>query len=356
MLDVNLLQIEELYNKVQQKYNSKQPFVIYKKPNDKQVTGYFQNSDKLQLLSNFTQRGFIFAPFKSEAKKVIFLIDACEIVSSSLENKWYKEIDRFVNYGEKEIHKSIVTKAIHFIKNNEAEKIVISRKEIISTSAFNFIETFKKLLCFYPKAMVYCWYHPKVGLWLGATPEKLLTISENSLYTMSLASTRPFNGSFTVKWNAKEKQEQQIVTNYILEVLQSISKTVCAEEPTTIKAGNLLHLQSKIKAELHEDFNLEKVLGVLHPTPAVAGFPKQKAIRFILDNENYDREYYSGYFGELNVEKTTNLYVNLRCMKYKDNSVAIYVGGGITKDSNSEKEWQETVEKTKTIKKALTFN
>ena len=53
------------------------------------------------------------------------------------------------------------------------------------------------------------------------------------------------------------------------------------------------------------------------------------------------------------VKNVTNLYVNLRCMQFKNNEALIYVGGGITKDSVPEDEWQETVSKTLVMKKAL---
>ena len=63
--------------------------------------------------------------------------------------------------------------------------------------------------------MVYCWFHPKVGLWIGATPELLFKVEGKRLTTISLAGTQAFNEYETVKWSAKEIEEQQIVTDYI---------------------------------------------------------------------------------------------------------------------------------------------
>ena len=91
----------------------------------------------------------------------------------------------------------------------------------------------------------------------------------------------------------------------------------------------------------------------MHPTPAVCGLPRDMAREFILENEKYNRSYYTGFLGELNINQKTALFVNLRCMQIYDNKSVIYVGGGITKDSNSEKEWEETVSKSKTMKKVL---
>jgi isochorismate synthase len=97
----------------------------------------------------------------------------------------------------------------------------------------------------------------------------------------------------------------------------------------------------------------------LHPTSAVCGLPKKEAKEFILQNEGYNREYYSGFLGELNIDfvtfKTlqTDLFVNLRCMKIIKNKASLFVGCGITKESNPLDEYMETVNKSMTMKKII---
>ena len=78
-----------------------------------------------------------------------------------------------------------------------------------------------------------------------------------------------------------------------------------------------------------------------------------KAIDFILGNENYNRAYYSGYLGELNIDNSINLFVNLRCMQLSENLASIYIGGGITISSIAENEWKETVSKAEVMKRVL---
>ena len=105
--------------------------------------------------------------------------------------------------------------------------------------------------------------------------------------------------------------------------------------------------------------NLNNLVLLLHPTPAVGGLPKTNAISFINENENYNREFYAGYLGEMNYynNSESDLYVNLRCMKIqknKDNFEAnLYIGCGITKDSIPENEWFETVNKAMTLKNVI---
>jgi isochorismate synthase len=125
-----------------------------------------------------------------------------------------------------------------------------------------------------------------------------------------------------------------------------------------------LHLRTKVTGKLTtKNAQLKILIRALHPTPAVCGLPRKKAKDFILENENYQREFYTGFLGELNIKdskfkaqgqgSTSNLFVNLRCMNIENTIASIYIGGGITKDSNAKKEWDETVSKSKTMKRVL---
>jgi isochorismate synthase len=206
----------------------------------------------------------------------------------------------------------------------------------------------------YTNAFVYCWFHPKVGLWFGATPETLLYIDKNEFTTMSLAGTQVYKGENNVVWGAKELEEQQLVTDFIANQLKTITSNLNIDKTETVKAGNLLHLKTKVTGNLLPDSNLKDLIRSLHPTPAVCGLPREITKAFIIKNENYSRSFYTGFLGELNQSKTkTALFVNLRCMSVKDNKASIYVGGGITKDSEPEKEWLETVSKSKTMSRIL---
>ena len=102
------------------------------------------------------------------------------------------------------------------------------------------------------------------------------------------------------------------------------------------------------------DKGLSEIIATLHPTPAVCGYPREKAKAFILKNEKFDRTYYTGFFGELNVDSQTALYVNLRCLERDTSeSLKLYIGGGITAKSKAEHEWEETVSKCRTMEAVL---
>ena len=92
---------------------------------------------------------------------------------------------------------------------------------------------------------------------------------------------------------------------------------------------------------------------MLHPTPDVCWLPKDTAYRFILENEGYDRKYYSGFIGWLDPEGRTDLYVNLRCMHIEDEQLPLYAGGGLLSSSELNDEWQETEKKLQTMRRIL---
>ena len=190
-------------------------------------------------------------------------------------------------------------------------------------------------------------------MWMGASPERLIQTNGNKLKTMALAGTQPYLGKLNVSWTEKDQHEQEFVTEYILEQLKDLTKSLHVSGPETVIAGNLLHLRTTITAEMNSNDFLEELIEKIHPTPAVCGVPKNKAASYILENEGYDRSYYSGYLGELNMNNSNTLFVNLRCMEIVGQTATLFVGGGITKDSIPENEWRETVDKAFIMKSIL---
>ena len=348
-------------------HQSKSPFVAYRKPDEDFVAVMVQRTQELHELKSYKEKGFVFAPFSSMEKKIFFPFEECDSFNIKIydidlvENdeiqaeKLKFEIVENPN-ALKEHHIAIVQKAIDFIKNNNAEKIVLSRKETLKIDQLKVVNTFKKMLKAYKNAFVYLWYHPEIGLWMGATPEKLLTVEKGKFTTMALAGTQKYNGTVHVVWQNKEKQEQKYVTDFMAENLKESVQSLEITAPFTVQAGNLVHIRTDISGKLKSADSLENLINILHPTPAVCGLPKAVAAAFILENEGYDRAYYSGFLGELNSNGRTNLFVNLRCMQLENKLVSLYVGGGITSGSVSENEWEETVSKSEVMKKVLFYN
>jgi isochorismate synthase len=353
--------MDEFLNKVKQHFQKNLPFVIYKKPNTELIKGLFQNDRKLNLSDNLSETGFVFTSFDENLKIVIPKNNSKEItidfISETVPS--FLKIESQINETAKNNFELLVSKAIQEIEKGTFSKVVLSRKEIISLPNFDLNSLFVKLASSYPDAFTYCWFHPEIGLWMGATPETLLKVNGNKFQTVALAGTQLYEGSEEVLWQNKEKEEQQYVTEYIVDSLSNSVSEVQISTPKTIKAGNLLHLKTAIQGIIDKKTNLNDLVLLLHPTPAVGGLPKINAINFINKSEGYNREYYAGYLGEINYDdhSESDLYVNLRCMKIQKNSelntAHLYIGCGITKSSIPEKEWFETVNKARTLKNVI---
>ncbi|WPO78803.1 chorismate-binding protein [Flavobacterium sp. KACC 22761] len=336
------------------------PFVLYSKPNSENYVGILQQNNVLNTVSDYSEKGFVFASF-DEKQLILIPENESEIIIAEKEATSFAtvEIDDMNFDSEAKFqYEYLVAQGILAIKNDEFKKVVLSRSEEVPLAEFDFIETFQHLVQLYPATFCYCFFHPKIGLWMGATPEKLLKANGNVFETMALAGTQKDNQEVEIVWQQKEKDEQQFVTDFIVKRLREFTASVVVSEPYSLKAGSIWHIKTDISGVLKDNSTLEEVIDTLHPTPAVCGLPKKKSKVFILEKENYDRTFYTGFLGELNSSfagnnASSDLFVNLRCMQIQEDKAILYMGCGITKESVPEKEWEESVNKSMTMKRVL---
>ena len=346
--------------KVQNQLAQKLPFVLYCKPNSEEIIGLFQQNDTAYKVEDYTEKGFVFASFDGNQTYII-PENQSEIMRFVWDKKEFSFPEKEVpvaDESEKKEFENLVAKGIQGIKNQEFKKVVLSRKETVDLVDFDLETTFEKLVQLYPTTFVYCFFHPKLGTWLGATPEQLLKANDSVFETIALAGTQKTNDSSAVIWKQKEKEEQEFVTDYIVNKLKNVASDVLVSEPYSIQAGSIWHIKTDISGVFNLGSSLQQVVSLLHPTPAVCGLPKEESKAFILENEKYDRTFYTGFLGELNSSLTnetqsSDLFVNLRCMQIVENEALLYMGCGITKDSIPEKEWEESSNKSVTMKKVL---
>ena len=347
--------MELLVEKTKDHFKQNLPFVLYYKPNSDEIISFFQKNDTLFDAIDFNEKGFLFASFDG-TKTFLIPENESEIINTVFPKKEINIQKEELNYQSeiaKNNFKNLVSKGILAIENKQFKKVVLSRKESVDFVNFDLINTFLNLVHLYSNTFVYCFYHPKIGTWLGATPERLLKAQNNEFETIALAGTQKDAGSDEIIWPIKEQKEQQFVTDYIVEKVKGVASEITVSKPYSIKAGKVWHIKTEIFGILNSNSSLQEMIHLLHPTPAVCGLPKDESKAFILKNENYDRRFYTGFLGELNMENKTDLFVNLRCMEICGSQAHLFMGCGITKDSIPEKEWEESCNKSATMKKVL---
>ena len=205
----------------------------------------------------------------------------------------------------------------------------------------------------YPDFMVALFSTPLTGTWLVASPEMLLDGSDDRWHTMALAGTMPHG---TNQWSEKNRREQQLVERFVRTTLEGHAEHITAQGPESRRAGHLQHLCTTF------DFNMKRerlgaLIRALHPTPAVSGLERDRAVDFILSHEGHERRYYSGFCGPTDPHEGTRLYVSLRCaaIDAERGEATLWAGGGIMPDSRLEEEWAEAVEKMHTAGRLIDY-
>ena len=326
-----------------------QPFVLFRLPGDDLIHCYYQKDLTANRTSTFTESGFVFAPF-AQANRPLFMPDVHRLSFASPPPK--KNVNTTTNLPQDQRKNFIeqVTRAVETIKGETFEKVVLSNAFTLQYTGET-LEVFYRMVHQYSNAFVYYWFHPQTGTWLGATPERFLSLENEQLSTMALAGTLP---TATATWSKKEIHEQQLV---VASIQQGLSRYVPDHkikigERETVHAGELRHLCTHIQAEV-SGISLALLVQKLHPTPAVGGLPKDIAVDYILAHENYDRAYYTGYLGPFSNGKQANLFVNLRCATVFDDTIRLFTGAGITAGSVPEREWEEICRKANTFLSVL---
>lgn len=190
------------------------------------------------------------------------------------------------------------------------------------------------------------------GLWIGATPEKLVCINKqsNRFETMALAGTRQISKA-GVPWDDKNIYENDLVAKYIVERLESIGVHPQILDAETMVYGNIEHRLRRVVGS-YADIYPETIADVLNPTPALGGYPMARALEIINVIEQHDRSLYGGTI-TLGDENRHDVYVNLRCCRISDGIITYYGGGGIMPDSDPECEWSETERKISEIRRVI---
>ncbi len=321
------------------------------------MTGRFHlMADNSPLKSD--KEGFIMAPFSADYP--ILWLEANEIKNFGAENPFIVNFPEsrsglsssqkmvFTNENE---YLDQVNEIRKLLKSGCAGKVVLSRQILIPFEKANpLFELFDQLCKLYPDAFVYLASFPGYGLWIGATPETLLHHQNQTLKTMALAGTRPIE--VTGEWSEKDREEHAFVADFINGKLGATGcRDIIRSLPYSVSAGKVSHLRTDFSAR-SERVNVAEIVEALHPTPAVCGWPSDKALEIIGKTEKHSRAYYTGYLGPVNKD-SVKLFVNLRCMQLVEDSAIIYVGGGLTALSDPKAEWDETVLKSKTMLAAI---
>jgi salicylate biosynthesis isochorismate synthase/menaquinone-specific isochorismate synthase len=250
-----------------------------------------------------------------------------------------------------EHYESAVARAVERIRAGEIEKVVLAREvRVHAPGEIDPATLYDALRAAFPACYCYLVGTPELSF-IGASPELLVRRDGARAQTVALAGTtrrsadpsvddllgeQLFNGT-------KEREEQAIVARRIERVLRPVSVWVAAaDEPVLVKVQNVQHLATPIRAQLADPVPCVELAGMIHPTPAVGGEPRDDAYRLIPALEGLDRGWYAGTVGWTDLSEDGEFCVAIRCALLRGGVAHLYAGNGIVRDSDPADELAET--------------
>lgn len=314
--------------------------LIYKYPNETII--HQHRGEFYPLPTGEEPTGFVVSDFLHQQ---VYLFQQNEAISQSVH--YSKNKPYVISKRDYQIEAQAL---LNVFSIAHVEKAVYSRVKSVPFDATKAEELFEKLCIQYPAAFCYVIASEHFGTWVGATPEVLVRNEQGQIATVALAGTH--SASTPSDWTQKEQEEHQFVVKAISNTLQrNACQNIVKSHTYEVSAGPVVHLKTDFQAEIttHSAWSIAMDL---HPTPAVCGTPRMNALDLIASREMHQRDLYAGVIG-WNDKSSSRLFVNLRCAQLFENTAYLYVGGGFTKDSIPDLEWDETENKAQTLLKVM---
>lgn len=257
-----------------------------------------------------------------------------------------------------EQYKLNVAKALSAIESKDIEKVVLARDlKATVTKEFNINPALRKLESKFDTCFIY-----SVDGLFGASPELLVKVSHSQVTARVLAGTAGRGTDPGVDQaigsalhdSPKNRAEHKFAIDSLVSSLEELCLEINVDqEPFSIALPNLWHLASDVKAVLNSDSSSLQVVSALHPSAAVAGTPRDKALEVIAEIEGVDRGRYAGPVGWLGADGDGVWAIALRGAHLSEGTLTAFAGCGIVAGSDAQAELDEAILKFKPIVDAL---
>jgi menaquinone-specific isochorismate synthase len=256
-----------------------------------------------------------------------------------------------------------VRQALRAIALGDLYKVVLAQAlDVAARQSLSPWTALQRLRSIYPECHSFALGNGRGQVFLGASPERLLTVNQGKLSTEALAGSAP-RGSTSrqdqrlaqgLQSNPKELNEHRFVADFIADTLRQLGITPqMPAHPQVIRLANIQHLQTPIEADLPDRLHPLDILAQLHPTPAVAGLPRPTVSRLIRQLETFERSLYAAPIGWLDSQNNCEFVVGIRSALLEDNRARLFAGAGIVAGSQPERELAEVMLKQQTLLSAL---
>ena len=243
-----------------------------------------------------------------------------------------------------------VKETLSLLSPGQLEKVVLARKTELHFSRPPDSMFFLKELMKQQADGYLFYFQPVCGVsFLGATPERLYRRLSDKIETEALAGTRQRGKTSDedimigneLKTNPKDLQEHRCVSRTVEERMRFLCNSVqILSKEQIIKLDRIQHLRTQFCGILKDGITDPEIITSLHPSPAVAGYPRNEALRRITDLERFDRGWYAGPVGWVSCD-SAEFAVAIRSCLVNNTRIFLYAGAGIVSGSDPYMEWQE---------------
>jgi isochorismate synthase len=248
-------------------------------------------------------------------------------------------------------YRAQVAEALREIAIGSFEKVVLARsisvREKRDYDPCALLDTLRRA---YPTCAIFAAARPG-GIFLGATPECLIRLVEGRVETASVAGSaargRSPEEDFELGRRLRESKKEQAEHAFVVRALCDALAPHCdalevRESPRLMRLQDIQHLETPITGRLRARRSILELLGSVHPTPAIAGAPREAAVEWLINNENLDRGWYSGPIGFADSKGGGEFYAALRSAVLRGSEAQLFAGAGVVAGSDPEAELRET--------------
>jgi isochorismate synthase len=257
-----------------------------------------------------------------------------------------------------------VETAVRRIRAGELEKVVLARTvEVEAGRRLDPRSLVARLRAVDPESYAFAAPTGPASTLVGASPELLVRRRGLTVESRPMAGSAPRSGDpeqdralgLELLRSAKDRDEHRVVVDAIAEVLGTMCEELTWDpEPILHGTANVWHLATAFAGVLREPPpTVLEIVAELHPTPAVAGTPRDVALDLIGELEPFDRGAYAGAVGWIDAAGDGEWAIALRCAELVGDRATLYAGAGIVADSDPGAEVEETDRKFRAFLDAL---
>ncbi len=268
----------------------------------------------------------------------------------------------FISNMTKEKYMSIVEKAKKYIYNGDIFQVVLSQRLTADTDQ-DPINLYRKLRAINPSPYLYYFNFEDYQV-AGSSPEMLVEVNKNKVYTCPIAGTRKRGKDFEddlrlareMQNDPKEKAEHVMLVDLARNDMGRISEIGSVKVTKFMKVqyySHVMHLVSLVEGIKREGYDAVSVLSSLLPAGTLSGAPKIRAMEIIEELEEEKRGIYGGAVGYFSFNGNMDMCIAIRTMIIKNGKVYMQAGAGIVADSVSEMEYEESHNKVRALVKTI---